>query len=80
MQGKGLLLRGKCSIVNSHGEQVHVNESFFNTMLGLRIKSWQLVLPSHLNDDADDVHWSSIAHNRTEWKNLGAQLKNKKEL
>ena len=28
MQGKGLLLRGRCSIVNSHGEQVHVNESF----------------------------------------------------
>ena len=28
MQGKRLLLRGNCSIVNSHGEQVHVNESF----------------------------------------------------
>ena len=27
MQGKGLLLRGRCSIENSHGEQVHVNES-----------------------------------------------------
>ena len=35
MQGKGLLLRGSCSIMNSHGEQVHVNESFvmwFNTI------------------------------------------------
>ena len=35
MQGKGLLLRGSCSVVNSHGEQVHVNESFvvwFNTI------------------------------------------------
>ena len=34
MKGKGLLLRGTCSIVNSHCEQVHVNESFvmwFNT-------------------------------------------------
>ena len=26
------------------------------------------------------VHWSSIARNRKEWKNLGEQLKNKKEL
>ena len=35
MQSKGLLLKGRCSIVNSHGEQVHVNESFvmwFNTI------------------------------------------------
>ena len=35
MQGKGLLLRGSCSILYSHGEQVHVNESFvmwFNTI------------------------------------------------
>jgi hypothetical protein len=28
MQGKGLLLKGRSSIVNSHGEHVHVNESF----------------------------------------------------
>ena len=36
MQGKGLLLRGSCSIVNSYGEQVHVNENFvmwFNTII-----------------------------------------------
>jgi hypothetical protein len=26
------------------------------------------------------VHWSSIARNRKEWKNLGEQLKNNKEL
>ena len=35
MQGEGLLLRGGCSIINSHGEQVHVSESFvmwFNTI------------------------------------------------
>ena len=35
MQDKGLLPRGTCSIVNSHGDQVHVNESFvmwFNTV------------------------------------------------
>ena len=33
--GEGLLLIGSCSVVNSHGEQVHVKESsvmWFNTI------------------------------------------------
>ena len=33
MQCKGLLLRGRCSIVNSHGEQVHMNYSYINDIL-----------------------------------------------
>ena len=38
--GEGLLLIGSCSVVNSHGEQVHVNESFFMLFNTITLKQF----------------------------------------